>query len=284
MTTTGSNPLVTVICLCYNHERFVKEAIESVLTQTYKNIELIVVDDKSTDRSSEIIKQLRVPFIQMETNSGNCKAFNTAWRKSNGGFVIDLAADDTLPLDRVSRGVEEFAARSEEWGVQFGDAAFMTVEGKFVAKHSERFPQVPEIDIYKDLIRKYFISSASLMIRRKVLEKLNGFDESLAYEDFDFLIRSSREFKYFYTPEILVNKRIVKGSMSDQQFKRNSTQANSTYKVCEKILSLNRNAEEDQALKERLRYELRHALIRLDFSLAKKYFSLLNKVSLRAYK
>jgi len=273
-------PVVTIICVCYNHGRFVGEAIRSVLDQTYKNIELIVVDDGSTDNSVDVIKKMNVRLIALQQNKGYCTAFNEAWRACTGDFIIDLAGDDVLPSDRVETGVNEFALRDESFGVQFGDASYMNEQGNFLRLHSHRFPHntVPQGNIYVDLIQRYFISSPSMMMRRSVLTMLNGYDESLAYEDFDLWIRSSRHFKYFYSPKVLVNKRIVKGSMADKQFRKGSPQLLSTYKVCEKILALNRTIEENKALRERTWYEIRQSVLRMDFGLAGKYFRLLKKI------
>ena len=269
----SETPLVSVICVCYNHERFVKDAIQSVLNQSYPNIELIVVDDGSVDGSVAVIKNMNVRLIALQQNKGYCAAFNEAWRVSKGEFIIDLAADDELPPDRISTGVAEFSTRDETYGVQFGDALYS--DGRL---HSDRFPKPPEGSIYMEVIRRYFICAASMMSRRSVLTMLNGYDESLAYEDFDFWIRSSGRFKYFYTPEVLVHKRIVKGSMSDKQFEKGSPQQLSTYKVCEKILVLNKTTEENNALRERVWYEVRQSIFRLDFSLTKKYMTFLGNI------
>lgn len=289
MTTGIDLPLVSVICLCYNHERFVKEAIESVLQQTYPNVELIVVDDKSTDNSVSVIKDVlkgypAVKFLAHTGNMGNCKSFNEAWRMSKGEFFIDLAADDVLPKERIETGVAEFALHDSGYGVQYGDIAVMRDDGFILARHE--FEPV-EGDIYVQAIQRYVVSSASALIRKNVLDKLNGFDESLAYEDFDFLIRSSRYFKYFHTNKILVHKRIVRGSMSEKQFRRGNPQQQSTLRVCEKILSLNTIKKEDDALVRRVWYEIRQCLKRFDFALMSQYFGLLrkiNKVSRAAYK
>jgi glycosyltransferase involved in cell wall biosynthesis len=266
----NSGPLVSVICVCYNHEKFVKEAIVSVLDQTYKNIELIVVDDGSTDKSVEVIEAMNVRLIDLKTNRGYTKAFNEGWRQSKGEFIIDLAGDDELTPDRIKISVEEFSKRDDSFGVQFGDALYSN--GNI---HSHKFPNPPEGNIYIELIKRYFICSASMMSRRSVLTSLNGYDESLAYEDFDFWVRSSRAFKYFYTPEVLVKKRLVKGSLKEKQFQKGNPQQWSTYKVCEKILSLNKTTEERNALKQRLWYEFRQSILRTDFSLASKYFRLI---------
>ncbi|MEJ0033083.1 MAG: glycosyltransferase [Bacteroidota bacterium] len=257
------------VCV-YNHEKFVREAIQSVFDQTYKNIELIVVDDGSTDKSVDVINSMNVRLIDLKTNRGYTKAFNEGWRQSKGDFIIDLSGDDELTPGRIKIGVEEFLNRDEMFGVQFGDVLYSNKE-----LHSKRFPKPPEGDIYIDLIKKYFIATPSMMSRRSVLVTLNGYDETLAYEDFDFWIRSSRVFKYFYTREICVNKRIVKGSLSDEQFKRGSLQQLSTYKVCEKTKALNKSKEENEALRERLWYEFRQSILRTDFSLASKYFRLI---------
>lgn len=265
--------LVSVICVCYNHERFVADAIRSVLDQSYKNIELIVVDDGSTDGSVDIIRTMNVRLIDLKKNRGYCSAFNEGWRTCKGDLIIDLAGDDELTPDRVKIGVEEFSKRDETYGVQFGDAEYSNGQ-----LHSHRFPNPPQGSIYAELVRKYFICAASMMSRRSVLTMLNGYDESLAYEDFDFWIRSSRHFSYYYTPKILVKKRIVKGSMSEKQFKRGSPQQESTYRVCEKILALNKTREENDALKQRAWYEIRQSILRLDLSLAAKYFRLLSSL------
>jgi glycosyltransferase involved in cell wall biosynthesis len=280
----GNSPLVSIICISYNQSRFVKEAIQSVQNQSYKNIELIVVDDGSTDESISIIKSLNVTLIDLKKNTGYCKAFNEGWRASKGELIIDLAADDILRPDRIELGVKEFARHDESFGVEYGDAQYMDEKGKFLHLHSSRFRPKPDGDLYIELIPRYFICAASMMIRRSVLATLNGYDESLAYEDFDLWIRSSRHFKYFYTPQVLVNKRIVKGSMSDRQFEKGNPQQLSTYKVCEKILDLNQSKEEHEALLQRLRYELRLSLFRFDFGLASKYWRLIRNTKLLIHK
>lgn len=273
-----SQPLVSIICLCYNQSRYVVEAINSVLAQTYPNIELIVVDDASTDNSREVIEQAvashpSIKTIFLKKNVGNCAAFNVGFRESKGSYLIDLAADDMLTAQRVTWGVEEFTKRSDEWGVQFGDAVMTGRGDEGMRLHSARFPHatIPEGDIYIDVISRYFICSPTMMIRRVVLEKLGGYDEMLAYEDFDFWVRSARYFKYFYTPEVLAIKRLVAGSLSEKQFMRNSPQQWSTWQVCEKIHALNRTAAEKRALKARIGYELTRALWRGDWKLAGQY-------------
>jgi glycosyltransferase involved in cell wall biosynthesis len=276
-----SKGLVTIICLCHNHARFVTEALESIMGQTYPHIELIIVDDASTDGSKDLISEFvkghpGTRFISHERNVGNCRAFNSGYIISKGGWVIDFAADDVLLPGRVAAGVAGFNKHDMSYGVQFGDAFMIDEEGRMVGKHSDRFPSasIPEGDVYISLIRRYFICGTSMMLRRSVLEEMNGFDESLAYEDFDLWIRSSRSFKYFYLPEPLVRRRVVRGGLHEQQFVRGSRHAWSTLEVCRKILGINRTKEEQSALTSRLSYEIRQSILRGDLRIALQYLSL----------
>ena len=274
-------PLVSVLCLCYNQADFVREAIDSVLNQTYPNVQLIVVDDASTDASVSVIEEYlkshaNIMFLPLSQNVGNCKAFNHAFRYAKGDFIIDLAADDVLLPERISAGVATLFQAGDSYGVNFTDAEWISADGQTLLRHSQRFPHdtIPQGDVYKDLIQRFFICSPTMMYRTEVIRSLGGYDESLAYEDFDFWIRSSRSYFYCYTPEVLVKKRVVKKSMSERQFSYFSSQQKSTYRVCEKIMRLNRTTAEQAALSRRIRYEVRVCVRLLAFSLALQYIRL----------
>lgn len=276
------HPLVSVICLCYNHEKFVEQAIESVLAQTYPNVELIVVDDASMDGSKSVIENLvdRQPHIQFHKNQdnlGNCRSFNIGFEKAKGDFVIDFSADDVLLPNRIEEGVKKLMSLGDEYGVQFSDAILIDESGEKIGLHSDRFPHntIPDGDIYLDIVSRYFICSPSMMIRSEVLEQLGGYDESLAYEDFDFWVRSSRIVKYAYIAEPLIKRRVLKRSMGNDQFKRGSRQLQSTMLVCQKIKELNRTEEEHRAWRGRVWYEIRVCIRLLEIALAIRYLKLL---------
>jgi glycosyltransferase involved in cell wall biosynthesis len=271
-------PLVTVICLCYNHEAFLKEAIDSVFTQRYPAIQLIVVDDASTDSSAKVIKEIlkehpEILFLSLKSNVGNCKAFNKGFEQSTGRFIIDLAADDALMPDRIQEGINAFERSGAGYGVNFSDAELIDESGSRLGFHSDQFPHttIPQGDVYQPVIERYFINSPTMMMRREVLVALGGYDETLAYEDFDFWVRSSRDFLYTYTPKPLVRRRMLKTSMASNQYKRNSLQLASTYEVCKKIEKLNRNTSEDKSLRKRILYEMRKAITVGEFQLSWKY-------------
>ncbi|MCU0419294.1 MAG: glycosyltransferase [Cyclobacteriaceae bacterium] len=274
-----ANPLVTVICLCHNQAAYLVEAIHSVLQQTYQPIQLIVVDDASKDGSVEAIQKLRQRsdflFLPLPQNIGNCRAFNQALAHARGEFIIDLAADDILLPERIERGITAFEQQPAA-GVQFSDALLVDEKGAPIGRHTERIrvAQIPQGDIYRSLIDQYFICSPTLMTRKQVFDELGGYDEMLAYEDFDFLIRAARAHTFVYLPEVLVHKRLHSAQLSRGQKQWRSRQHRSTFRVCEKILELNQTPAERQALARRIRYELKHTLARLHISLAYQYVRL----------
>lgn len=274
-------PLVSIICVCFNHARYVLEALNSVKNQTYFNIELIIVDDGSTDDTPTIIEQWLKEnpgayFLKLNTNLGYTKAFNKAFALAKGDFFIDLAGDDVLLADRIQKGIDGFEKKGARYAIQFSDANYMDAQGKFLSRHSDRFPHttIPQGDLYAEVIQRYFICSPTMLIRKSVVEALGGYDENLKYEDFDLWIRVSRDHFFFYLPEQLVNVRVLPGSLGAKQYTRNSAQLESTYLVCRKILNLNRTPAEKKALNRRILLEFRQNLRFLHIRLCAQYIGL----------
>ena len=274
-------PLVSVVCLCYNHARFVEEAIQSVLNQRYSNVQLIVIDDHSTDKSIEAIDKFisgnkAVEFVPLPSNLGNCRAFNIGLEKAKGDFIIDLAGDDVLMPDRIEMGVRNLESLGKEVGVQFSDAELINENGAHLGYHSDRFrhDSIPQGDIYKEVLSRYFINSPTMMMRRQVLEELGGYDGALAYEDFDFWVRSSRICKYSYIPEPLVRRRILSTSLGQRQYRTGSDQLRSTLTVCRKAFDLNKTEDEHAALRKRIVYEMRRAMFLGEIKIGWEYWKL----------
>lgn len=266
-----------------------EEAIASVFSQTYRNIEVILADDGSTDGSAAVIKQLQQKYPALITivsaeNKGNCQAFNEAYRQSHGDFIIDLAADDVLMPYRIEKQINFFKGLDESHGVVFTDALYIDKKGKFLRNHFEYLfnrgliRSVPQGDVYKDVLSYFFIASPTMMVKRVVFEKLDGYDETLAYEDFDFWVRSARYFKYGFLNEKLTKIRKTGRSMSSALYRRGDKQLYSTYLVCRKAMTLNKTYEDKRALIKRIRYELRHAVLSDNYQEAQLFYNLLKEL------
>ena len=282
-------PLVTVICLCHNQASYAAEAIQSVLMQDYPSIELIACDDASTDGSAAIIGELAEKHgfrnLLLTEQLGNCRAFNTALRLANGSYIIDLAADDLLLPGRLRVGVDALEAVGNNWGVHFCDAELIDAGGRSLGTHFPRdregrlAVEVPQGDIYREVLRRYFISPPTAMTRREVFDNLGGYDDTLAYEDFDFWVRSSRRYRYAFSDRVLVQRRVLPSSLSRRQLKFRNPLTLSTAQVCEKALTLNRNSGENEALAERCRYELKWACLTENWQAVDLYRKLLHQLN-----
>jgi glycosyltransferase involved in cell wall biosynthesis len=283
-------PLVSVICLCYNHERFVKEAIRSVIGQTYASLEIIVVDDASLDNSRTEIENIiainpQIRFIRLTKNIGNCAAFNVGLSHARGHYVVDFATDDVMNPRRIEKQVSFFESLDNSYGVVFSDVRYIDENGKPLYQHYENLLKrkliqfIPTGDVYKDLLQMYFISAPSMLVRKVVFDELKGYDETLAYEDFDFWIRSSRKFKYGFLNEVLTDVRKTKGSLGTRAYMPGDRQLYSTYLVCRKAHQLNQSRSEHDALVSRIRYELRHAALSGNHKEAMLFFFFLKEIS-----
>lgn len=278
-------PLVSVICLCHNHKPYLEEAMGSVLAQGYSNIEVIVVDDASDDGSKAMLekwcKEQNFPFIDLPQNVGNCTAFNKGFSQSRGKYIIDFSTDDVMLPNRIEKQVKFFEMQEANVGVIFSNAQIVDEGGKHIRLHyavdanGNIKEEVPEGDVYSEVLSRYFISPPTMMIRREVLADLDGYDESLAYEDFDFWVRSARKYQYAFQPSCLTKVRRVKVSLSSKLYTKGDRQLESTYRVCLKAADMNRGQKEKMALIKRVRYEMRHAVLTGNSKEALLFFGLL---------
>ncbi|WAC09742.1 glycosyltransferase [Dyadobacter pollutisoli] len=282
-------PLVTVILTTYNQEKYIEETLTSVFYQTYPYIQLIVVDNASTDSTLSLIERFKASapafqIIRNNTNYGLCKAFNQGLNIANGKYMIDLSGDDIMMADRIEKQVEAFEKLPEEFAVVFSNAIYIDQKGSRLHNHyavdgnEKALAPVPSGDVYKNILEKYFICTPTMMMRTAALNQMGGYDESLLFEDFDFWIRSSVLFKYFYLDDILTKKRIHPSSLSTKVYQKGSGILASYYAVCNKAYDLNRDQQEFDLLAARIRTFIRKCLYAQEFELAIRFRRLLNYI------
>jgi len=271
-------PLVTVICLCYNHEKFVKEALNSVLNQTYPNIELIIVDDNSKDLSVVEINEWinenpNFKLMLNDTNKGNTKSFNKALSLANGDYIIDLAADDILLPDCVAKQIKTFQNSIEKkLGIVYGNMNLIDESSSFISIYYKENEHPESGNIYNMIIsRSTKICSVSSMIKKSVFDEIGGYDETLAYEDLDFWLRTSTEYSFQYIPDILVQKRELSTSLSAHYSKRNNKLTHNlhytTLRIFEKMLKMNTKKEHFAIMRNRIHFEMIKFLVAREYIL-----------------
>ena len=282
-------PLVTVICLCYNHERFLKEALDSVINQTYPNLEIIVADDLSTDNSRILLEKYakehpQIKYLPNEKNQGNCATFNRAFALSKGEYIIDFATDDVLLPNRIEEQITAFEKLGPEFGVLFTDAELIDDEGNHLGDFYQRNAdgslkqQVPSGYVFPEILKRHFISPPTLIMRRALLEKIGGYDESLTYEDFDLYVRASAVSKFYFLDKVLTKRRLHAHQLSKQLYEPSGRHIFSTLKVCRKAMDLVKTEEEKQALVIRIEQEFTQAVFTNNQIAAARFFELLEEL------
>ena len=289
MPSPDSLPLVTVVALCHNHARFLEPALDSILAQTYPRLEVFLVDDGSTDDSVAVLRKYAAAQPAWKTvflpeSVGNCAAFNRAFFQSQGEYIIDFATDDLLLPERIARQVAQFQQLDASYGMLYGNLELISEAGEFQRlfhrpdKVGKLQPDPASGWVFEDVLRRFFISAPSMMMRRATLQALGGYDETLAYEDFDFWVRASRNWQFCYQHDVLTRKRLHPRSKSAQGYRPNDPLLASTIVVCRKALALCRTPAERGALAVRVRWELRQAARFGSLLLARELYSLLHEI------
>ena len=183
------DPLVTIIIPCYNGAAFLEETLRSALAQSYRAVEVIVVDDGSTDSSPEIAQRLPVRYIRQE-NRGLSAARNAGIRESKGSYVVFLDADDRLLPEAVESGLRVLQAHPE-CAIAVGDHVFIAADGSHLGDSNKA------VEIhwhYEALLKSNFIEMiSSVLFRRSIFDEVGGFDTTIRVaEDYDLYLRIAR--------------------------------------------------------------------------------------------
>ena len=179
--------IVSIIIACYNHEQFVKESIQSVIDQDYKNIELIIIDDGSSDGSvkviEEMIRKCELRFTRFEfrhrANKGLCFTLNEALEWCKGEFISGVASDDTLKKYKTSVQVDYLIKNPESIGVFGGVEVFYEDTG--VRKtHVTAAGKYSFNDIF---LHKHNLPASTSLLRIEPVRSLGGYKEAFLIED-----------------------------------------------------------------------------------------------------
>jgi glycosyltransferase involved in cell wall biosynthesis len=194
-------PKVSVIIPTYNAASFIRQAIESVLGQTYPDWELIVIDDGSTDKTFEMVSPFRDRLRYVtQRNQGRPQARNAGLRKAKGEYIAFLDADDVWKPGRLERGVG-FLEQRPEIGLIHGEVEVINVEGKLMPKETEQTKKFYRIERkkgsgYLRLLDRSAIFSSTILLRRECINRVGFYDTSFPiYEDYDWYLRFSLNFK-----------------------------------------------------------------------------------------
>jgi glycosyltransferase involved in cell wall biosynthesis len=201
-----SDKMVSVILPTYNRSRSLDRAMKSVLGQTYSNIELIIIDDGSNDRTEEIVtgfKDERLRYIELTENSGAAAARNEGIALAKGEFIAFQDSDDEWFPEKLQKQMSLFQKAPENVGVVYSRICRVE-KGVRTYIPSEDVAE-GESEVRKKILTENFISLPSAVVRKECLLQTGLFDESLpCLQDWDLWIRISKTHRFMYLKEELV--------------------------------------------------------------------------------
>lgn len=207
-------PLVSVVLPVFNASEFLEESLRSILNQTYKNLEIIIIDDGSTDDSTEIVKRFtdpRIRFFRHDKNQGLIPTLNEGFEMARGKYIARMDADDVALPHRIEKQVKFMEEHPEvgllgSWTENFGAQKSIT---KYPAGYDENDWQ---------MLYRCSFAHPSLILRSDVIKKHHlYFDKEFIHaEDYDFAARLSQHSRLSNLPEVLLKYRVHNQSVSSK--------------------------------------------------------------------
>jgi glycosyltransferase involved in cell wall biosynthesis len=241
-------PLVSVIMTNFNKEKFITEAVESVLRQTLSDIELIIVDDSSTDRSLQILSDLaktdfRIKVLSNSVNKGPSYCRNRALKIASGRYISFIDSDDLIRADRLQKMVNAIDARPHR--IAYTHVCLIDENGVITSRihpESRNFP--PEGDAGRYVLKEWIWAPSTFMMPSSALKEVGYFDESFrSGEDLDYLIRLTEKYFLAVVPEPLYCYRRHRNSITSALNRVSKGEA--TAKILERVLKQNWNNLDD---------------------------------------
>ena len=211
-----NTPLISVLMNCFNGERYLREAIDSIVGQTYQNWELVFWDNQSTDKSRAIFdsyqdSRLKYYYAPEHTDLGGGRA--NAFKHLVGDYIAVLDTDDLWLPSKLEKQIQLFS--DPDVGIVISDTLFFN-ETDNRPLYDGEYPA--EGNVFRELLTGYFVSLETLMLRKSVVDRLNyGFDANFSFiADFDLVLRSASISKLAVCKEVLAKWRVHEASDSWQ--------------------------------------------------------------------
>jgi glycosyltransferase involved in cell wall biosynthesis len=207
---------ISVLMSVHNGERFLRDAVLSILNQTFADFEFLIIDDASTDTTTQILRELsaqdsRIHVVTNATNLGLTKSLNIALQSSNSEYIARMDADDVALPTRLEKQVVFLEAHA--------DIDVVGTAYEWIDEDDHVMGRPPVItnpdDIHRALPRTNPLLHSSVLMRRSVLGQAHGYDESYRRaQDYDLWLRLSRTSRLANLPDVLMQKRLAKNMIS----------------------------------------------------------------------
>lgn len=240
--------MISVVVTCYNYGKYLRGCLESVLAQTWSDLEVVVVNDGSVDETDQVMASFaahgRVRYIK-QGNLGQAAAKNAGIEAARGEFVAFLDADDLWLPDKLAKQMERFS--SERVGVVYSLARFIDENGApFEHEVAGRYLKPRRGRVTEQLVFDNFVPFSSSVVRRACLERAGGFDATFKMGiDWDLWLRLSTEYDFDFVEEQLLCYRMGHGG----QMSRNMAERHRcSDAIMAKFLALHPDAVSEEVL------------------------------------
>jgi len=209
-------PIVSICIPTYNRKKYLKETIDSILAQTYKDYEIVIVDDGSTDGTKDMIKQLGIPVIyHWQDNSGDAATRNRLVKLSGGKYISFIDSDDLLLPDAIERMIRVMDTETEDI-IVYGSYYRIDQNGKIYGRCKRKLYSG---NVTKYLFQTIFVHSCGSMFPKRILKDFPVFDTSLKVcSDYDMWLRLSAKYRFVALPEPTFKRRRHSGNLSGASF------------------------------------------------------------------
>lgn len=213
------SPVVSIILPAYNRAAVLPRAIKSVMRQTVRDFELIIIDDASTDKTAELLNAYSLPQLRILRNPSRCGAAaarNEGIKIAGGTYIAFIDSDDEWLPHKLQRQIETIKTLSTDYGAVYSDLWQVDAGGSCRYYSSPRSPEDRDSGYrYALALGLAGIGILSILIRRKCLQEAGMFDQRFRrYEDLELMMRISRGYKLFHSPEPLARCYLSADSLS----------------------------------------------------------------------
>ena len=215
---SASHPLVSVIVPAYGHERYISEALDSIVEDGYPNLEVVAIDDGSPDKTWDLIDAWRmahagrVGIIALrQENMGLTRTLNRLLELANGQYVALLTSDDRLRPDGIAHRVG-FLGSNPRIAAVFGDCRVIDANGAVIAQRGVGFGDPRRRvgllrDPAREIVSHWGVQGSVILFRRDAIRSMGGYSEDLMIEDWDLYLRLASEGRIAYVDRIVADYR-----------------------------------------------------------------------------
>ena len=212
---------VSIVLPTYNRAYCLKDAVTSVLQQTYTSFELILVDDGSTDGTQELIAGFsdpRIRYFKTSLNQGAAAARNYGIRQVQSRYLAFQDSDDKWHPDKLEKQMKALDEAGEKAGFCYHEISYDMGENKsYILPARELEPEKKTGNIYKQLLWDNLVDCPSILVKMNCIQKVGAFDEQLkALEDYDLALRLARSYEAVFVDEVLLDSAYTPSGVSLQ--------------------------------------------------------------------